>query len=252
VGLPHTCLTLLLQERQQQLDSGGAGQREAVAALGEQVAASLRTTSVLPTSALLLAVLFAAQHRGGLITAAFGGKLPPNGLASARGTTPALAAAGMEWLADELEQRGAAVVRLPRDSEGQQQQLLLHLAGMLPRCCSTVAGAGNGSAGSGQQAEPLLQLEGGVEAVLLQHSRLNQLLPWFAAEGLVMAALMAATGRQGQGGVVVVEVLESAAWLRRLLAPEIDTGGACCLVFAAALLCSAGSCVQQMPYAGRR
>ena len=107
-GLPAVCLTLLLQERQQQLDSGGAGQREAVAALGEQVAASLRTTSVLPTSALLLAVLFAAQHRGALITAAAGGKRQPNGLASAWGTTPALAAAGMEWLADELEQRGAA------------------------------------------------------------------------------------------------------------------------------------------------
>lgn len=200
-----------LQEHQQQLDAGGAAERAAVASLGELVTAGIRRSSVLPTSALLVGALFEAQHSGG----------------GSGGGAPAAAAAGMEWLAGELAQRGAAVMRLPRDAAGAggtQQQLLLHLASMLPQCCSVglLAAAAPQANGRRQPAEPVLRLQPGVHATLLQHSRLNQLLPWFAAEGLVVTAALAA--ERAATGATPAAVLDAGAWLRCILAPEIDTG----------------------------
>jgi hypothetical protein len=209
------------QENQASIEAGGAEQRQAVAALGELVTASIRSSSALPTSALLLGSLFAEQH--GVLTGTPGGSSQHgNGLVSSSGASLQAVATGMTWLADQLRQRGAAVVQLPQTTgSGEQQQLLLHLAGMLPRCCS-VSGHGQASDSSARH-EPVLRLQGGVEAALLQHSRINQLMPWFAAEGLVMAALLAAS--HGQQGVSAAELFDSAAFLRCVLAPEIDTGG---------------------------
>ncbi|KAL4853904.1 Glycerol-3-phosphate acyltransferase [Chlorella vulgaris] len=208
-----------LQENQASIDAGGAEQRQAVAALGELVTASIRSSSALPTSALLLGSLFAEQH--GVLTGTPGGSSQHgNGLVSSSGASAQAVATGMTWLADQLRQRGAAVVQLPQNTgSGEQQQLLLHLAGMLPRCCS-VSGHGQAS-GSSARHEPVLRLQGGVEAALLQHSRINQLMPWFAAEALVMAPLLAAS--HGQQSVSAAELFESAAFLRCVLAPEIDT-----------------------------
>lgn len=201
------------QEHRAQLAAGGAAERAAVAALGDAVTAGIRAASVLPSSALLLAALFAEQHLGG-------GKEEEQ-RQDGGSATVAAAAAGMEWLADKLQQRGAAVVRLPRDavgSPGRQQQLLLHLASMLPQCCAVAPAAVPGQ-------QPVLRLRRGVTATLLQHGRLNQLLPWLAPEGLLVAALLGGAGTAGgQSGVPRAALLDGAAWLRCVLAPEVDTG----------------------------
>lgn len=258
------------------LQAGGGAAREAVAELGEAVTAGIRRASVLPTAVLLVAALFADRHlpasSAALPAAGHGGGKPANGAAyevaasaaaaaspgrgssggAGHGGTPVPAAlACMDWLAAELEQHGAAVVRLPQrpgsfasaassgsssaeEGERVRERLLLHAAGMLASCCSV-----SRSSGAGRQ-QVRLRLERGAQATLLQHSRLNQLLPWLAAEGLLVAALLGAQARQsgcaGGGlataggaaaGSVAVgepEVLESAAWLRCMLAPEVDTG----------------------------
>lgn len=187
-----------------------------MAALGDAVTAGIRTASVLSSSALLLGALFAEQHvPRGEQAEQLGERT------SASSTTVAAAAAGMEWLADELQQRGAPVVRLPRDavdSPARQQLLLLHLASMLPQCCEVVP-----AHPPAQQAA--LSLRRGVIATLIAHSRLNQLLPWLAPEGLLVAALLGAGGAAGkQQGLDRAALLDGAAWLRCVLAPEIDTG----------------------------
>ncbi|KAL4437787.1 hypothetical protein ABPG77_005699 [Micractinium sp. CCAP 211/92] len=262
-----------LQEHHEALQAGGSTARAAVAELGEVVTAGIRRASVLPTSVLLVAVLFADRHLpGGSAALAPAeqaeGKLANGSVyevaassvasrtgagsitaASIGGESVAATLAGMDWLAAELEQRGAAVVRLPRcagsgaddDSgagdlqrrvgveERRRERLLLHTAGMLAGCC----GISRGGGGGWQQAR--LRLDGGVQATLLQHSRLNQLLPWLATDGLLVAALLGAEARQASsagvgslaaaGGAAVseAEVLDSAAWLRCMLAPEVDT-----------------------------
>ncbi|EFN54663.1 hypothetical protein CHLNCDRAFT_135255 [Chlorella variabilis] len=109
-----------LQDNRADLEAGGKAERAAVAALGELVTAGIRTTSALPTSALLLGALFAEQHS--------------NALAAPGGNT--------------------------------MQQ------------CNGVTAQASGSVD--RQQQPVLRLEHGVEAVLLQHNRLNQLLPWMA------------------------------------------------------------------------
>ena len=187
-----------------------------MAALGDAVTAGIRTASVLPSSALLLGALFAEQH------VPRGGQAEQLGeRTSGSSTSVAAAAASMEWLADELQQRGAPVVRLPRDavdSPARQELLLLHLASMLPQCCEVVP-----AQPPAQQAA--LGLRRGVIATLIAHSRLNQLLPWLAPEGLLVAALLGAGGAVGkQPGLDRAALLDGAAWLRCVLAPEIDTG----------------------------
>ena len=168
---------------------------------------------MLPTAVLLVGALFAEQHvaAAGIATA----QLP-----TSTGCHDGLAAK-MDWLAGQLEQRGAAVMRLPLETDGmpRREQLLVHLAGTLSRCC--VLGAPQN--GCSDDAHATLRLGTGAEARLLQHMRLNQLLPWFAAEGLVVASLLAATCEHGQRGVPTAALLEAAAWLRHVLAPEIDT-----------------------------
>ena len=221
-------------------------------ALGEAVTAGIRGANVLPTAALLVGALCERQWRSSSSSSSSAGKAAALAgscdsadrvVSSCRPAgAPAPAAdvlAGMEWLAGQLEQRGAAVVRLPHatpaaagpsSSSGgsgagkpeqeasqrgheRQQALLLHLAGMLPQCCEASQTTGGAAAA--------LALRRGVEAALLQHSRLNQLLPALAAEGLVAAALLGC----GDGAAVGrAELLDAAAWLRCVLAPEIDTG----------------------------
>jgi hypothetical protein len=216
--------------------AGGGAQRQAVSELGERLTAGIRTASVVPTSALLVGTLFAARHGcGGPWAAA---ALPPaagkppspprcngggGGRPRAAAAPAAAVTAGMDWLAAELAQRGASVVRLTGSfGAAERQRQLLHLAGVLQHCCGV-------SPGGGAEAQPALRLLPGVEAALLQHSRLNQLLPWLAGEGLVVAAAAAAAAADahGQHSASQAAVLEAAAWLRRLLAPEVDTGAAC-------------------------
>lgn len=251
------------------MQAGGSAARAAVADLGEAVAASIRRASVLPTAALLVGALFADCHLPASSIAPpteerqAGSKLavPCNGAAyevaansvasssvgssvggaSSRGAAVPAVLAGLDWLAAELEERGAAVVRLPRHpastasaggsctqeaAEERCMALLLHTAGMLADCCSIHRG-GN----SGGRRHARLRLEQGVQATLLQHSRLNQLLPWLATEGLLVAALLGSG--VGAGGSLAAastaavserEVLDSAAWLRCMLAQEVDTG----------------------------
>lgn len=212
----------LLQEHRAQLEAGGAAERAAVAALGDEVTAGIRTASVLSCSALLLGALFAEQHVPSGKQAEQQAVGASTSSSSSGSTSVAAAAASMEWLADELQQRGAPVVRLPRDavaSPARQQLLLLHLASMLPQCCDVVP-----ALPPTQQAA--LGLQRGVVATLLAHSRLNQLLPWLAPEGLLVAALLGAGGTAGQQqGLERAALLDGAAWLRCVLAPEIDTGG---------------------------
>jgi hypothetical protein len=221
-----------LEEHRLQLEAGGAAERAAVAALGDAVTAGIRSASVLPCSALLLGALFAEQHVPGGKPAE---QQAPDSSTSGSSTTVAAAAAGMEWLADELQQRGAPVVRLPRDavdSPARQQLLLLHLASMLPQCCEVVPAVPPAQ-------EAALSLRRGVIAMLIAHSRLNQLLPWLAPEGLLMAALLGASSAGSkQQGLDRAALLDGAAWLRCVLAPEIDTGGWESVV---PLVCSSGS-----------
>lgn len=123
-----------------------------------------------------------------------------------------------------------------------ERDMLLHAVSLLEGClalapqqssaASRQPRTGGGSSCSGAAAASsdmgpalLVSLQPGVESALRWHMRLNQLLPWFAAEGLATAALLAEGRRSVQGGCVPAQqVAARALWLRALLAPEIDTG----------------------------
>ncbi|GAB4821238.1 hypothetical protein N2152v2_008284 [Parachlorella kessleri] len=156
----------------------------------------------------------------------------------------------VEWVAGELQLRGAAVMR-PGSAQGTGvHDMLVRAVGLLKGCLTltrlpaqpSTAGTHAGSSTARSDAGSwVVQQQGGVEATLRWHMRLNQLLPWLAPEGLVTAGLLAeacqhtgegdrsragrSSGWSDCGGafVPVEAVLRRTQWLRQLLGPEIDT-----------------------------
>lgn len=212
------------------LPQGSKARRQAIQALGQRVASDLRTLNVIATSVLLAGILLQQRQAGGAMCVK---ELQE----------------GMEWLASQVALRGGEVFRHLRVSQSAMQlscQLaaglwpltapsrlslrraqLLHLVNLLPEWLAVDVASRSDTDHATVRALP------GWEAALCFHWRLNQLLPWFAAEALVACAAEAAAAAAEEsvaangkriGPSCREAVLESAAWLRRLLAPEIDTG----------------------------
>eukprot|EP00873_Tetraselmis_striata_P000170 jgi/Tetstr1/420434/TSEL_011548.t1 len=200
---------------------GGEARRAATAALGADVVAALRGANVVPQAALLLAAVGAPMA---VPQGATGGRL-----------TPRRVLRGAAWLARELRSRGHRSVGLapPGQSESESLQAVLRCAGLVPECVEVRWPAGSDAAPA---AQPKLSLRPELRARCMVQSRLNYLLPAFAAEGLLVAALHAearrAASRRGDAGhwareapeaaVPAERVAASAAWLRLLLAEEVD------------------------------
>ena len=174
---------------QDELAAGSGARKEVVAALGEALTRELCIANVLSAGVLIVGTLFLHQS------------LP--------GAEETPLAADVEWLASELRVRGATVMALPV----QHRDAHVRRLGTLLEGCVTAAPAEGGQ---------VLILATGAQARLRQHMRLNQLLPWLAAEGLVTAAMLACSG-PNRGPAAMEDVVQSALWLRYFLGPEIDS-----------------------------
>lgn len=248
-----------IMEREAMHPRGGELRRKATSMLGGSVVERLRAANVVPQLALVVAAAVMPPAVCGTAAPSaseIGGSEPGSWDVEARprGVTARELLGRCGWLLRELKWRGQAAVALggPGQSRSERLEAVLRAVALVPDCLEVQRAHAQGGSGN-KVVNTKVRLQTGLLARCMAQSRLNYLLPAFAAEGLVVAALHAETRRARRApsspatgtkqtrkkaqtsGVVytrptaecsvpipVEAVLESAAWLRLLLADELD------------------------------